>query len=160
MNLCRHCQRRVANRSRNLCAACYQQGHVRRLYPAETRQASSLDGNCRHCGKYTIRLKPRRLCYLCYRDPAISALYPSESKFAPKHDDYEITLEVLDCYPNLATRQPCGCGRGWDGECVSCERAQRLRLPARVPEPETAAEIIAFVRSLRRPCGVGRVNLE
>ena len=154
MTLCLHCHLRPAYQGkRHLCLSCYRQGHIRKQYPAEVRQRKPVDGNCQHCGKYSPRLRPRRLCYVCYYIPDILARYPSDSKYAPRHDDYEVTMDVLDCYPDLLVLPPCSCGESLDGVCPRCEAQQRRQMPVQVPEPETADEIIAFVRELRRSCG-------
>ena len=154
MNPCQHCQLRPAYQGkRGLCMPCYRRMDIRKRYPAQERHPAPLDGNCRHCGKYSVRLRPRRLCRACYIHPEINRQYPSDSKYAPKGDDYLVTLPILRVYPNLDARVPCPCERGWEGECPRCEAKQRRGLPVVESATETADEIIAFVRGLRRSCG-------
>lgn len=152
--MCQHCHQRPAYQGkRGLCLPCYRQGHIRKRYPAEVRRPAPRDGNCRHCGKYSPRLRPRGLCWVHFQDRTIREQYSSDSRFAPKGGEYAVTLPLLDCYPNLYALPRCACGRSWDGVCSVCENRQRQQMPVLESEPETADEIVAFVRSLRRPCG-------
>ena len=151
MNPCQHCRLRPACQGkRGLCLSCYNRVDIRNQYPVETRLRYK--GPCQHCRERQAN-RPRKLCWSCYYTPGVLDLYPSDSKYAPKGDDYLVTLPILRVYPNLAARVPCPCERGWEGECPHCEAEQRRGLPAETRETETADEIIAFVRELRRSCG-------
>lgn len=44
----------------------------------------SMDGTCRHCERYTIRLRPRGLCHACFKSRRIRRRFgPINTKFLP-----------------------------------------------------------------------------
>ena len=84
---------------------------------------------CRHCG---LRgdYRPGGLCRVCYVDPDIRRHYPRDrcTEAVPP-----LQLPKMDCYPDSYERPRCQHGL-LDGECPTCERAQRALVFTRQEE--------------------------
>jgi hypothetical protein len=70
---CRHCNQEPADKHRGLGARCYNNGRIRRLYPACYAMAGP---DCVHCKCRKAKPGFRGLCSLCFSRPEVRAKYP------------------------------------------------------------------------------------
>ncbi len=69
---CRHCGYTTTNSRRGLCHRCYNQPHIRNMYPG--RKPADDSPKCRHC-KIARANRARRLCSRCYFTPGVREKY-------------------------------------------------------------------------------------